>query len=447
MSASNGLERLASDVAKWTGIVIDRGGRLNALEQFVDRRVALLGAASRSDYLDSLVSPNQPEVARLVNAITVGFTWFFRDPEQIQLVGQLLRDELPAGHTARIWVAGCATGEDVYTLAMIAHAAGIRAELVGSDINSDALETAREARYGAWSLSKFPEQHRQHLELVGSACWQPLPVIRQSVRFVQHNLTQEPLLPEHAASWDLILCRNVLIYFDDSGRFQVIRNLGLALGPQRFLVLGAADVVHHIPPELELIRRGERSLLQRVVAKRSRLEAPDPLAAARPARAVLPPVAEPQAARSVALAAHAEPAEPARRLKLEAELEFGRGRFQEACVLYSLLLEENTLSPHAHLWLGVSLHMCGDLHPAARALRGALFLEPLLWPASYYLALCLERLERPEEARREYRRVLDTAHIDSALNERSSIWGDLDTWKRDILIIAAERARDTRRTG
>ena len=84
---------------------------------------------------------------------------------------------------------------------------------------------------------------------------------------------------------------------------------------------------------------------------------------------------------------------------------------------------------------------------AARALRGALFLEPSLWAASYYLALCLERLERPQEARREYRRVLDTAHAGPALHEGSSIWGDLETWKRDVLTIAAERARDTRRIG
>jgi Flp pilus assembly protein TadD len=115
-------------------------------------------------------------------------------------------------------------------------------------------------------------------------------------------------------------------------------------------------------------------------------------------------------------------------------------------VLYSQLLEQNTLSAYAHLWLGVSLHLCGDTEAAARALRGALFLDPLLWPASYYLALCLERLERPSEARREYRRVLDTAHAELSKQEVSPILGDLDTWKRDILTIARERSGTPRRT-
>jgi len=438
VSASSNLSKLASDVTKWTGIVIDRGGRLTALEQFVDRRIAALGVSSRAQYLNSLVSPDQPEVARLINAITVGFTWFFRDPEQLRLVGQLLRDELPRGHTAQVWVAGCATGEDVYTLSMIARAAGVRAEFVGSDINSDALEAARAARYGAWSLSKLPEEHRCHLEPAGHDAWQPLAEIRQNVQFVQHNLTQAPLRPAHGAGWDLILCRNVLIYFDDPGTFQVIRDLGLALGRERFLVLGAADVVHEVPRELQLIRRGERSLLQRVATLPSRPELTYPPAAARQAPGAAAPVSGPEPSPASARA---------RELKIEAEREFGRGRFQEACGLYAQVLQENTLSANAHLWLGVCLHLCGDVDAAARALRGALFLEPSLWAASYYLALCLERLERPQEARREYRRVLDTAHAGPALHEGSSIWGDLETWKRDVLTIAAERARDTRRIG
>src|SRR3984957_15984678 len=149
-------ERLARQIATWLGLDLARGGRLDGLERVLRQRVAGSGLASAADYVAGLTGPDDPEVIHLLDTITVGHTWFFRDLEQAEAIVSVLRALTKGRSRPEVWVAGCSTGEDAYTVALLAGAAGVDVEVLGTDVNPRALERARAARYADWSRRQGP---------------------------------------------------------------------------------------------------------------------------------------------------------------------------------------------------------------------------------------------------------------------------------------------------
>ncbi|MHB8468896.1 MAG: CheR family methyltransferase [Gaiellaceae bacterium] len=184
--------------------------------------------------------------ARLVDEVLVKETSFLRDRAQL--------DAIPWSRTSRVWSVGCASGEEPYTLALLAAEAGATADVLGTDLSATALAAARAGRYRPRAVravepllrERYFVQDRDRLA-VGER-------LRRSVRFVQHNVVRGPVPPAGETGFDLIVCRNVLIYFDGETAEQVVAALESALRAGGTLVLGAADVLCGTARRLERVR-------------------------------------------------------------------------------------------------------------------------------------------------------------------------------------------------
>ncbi|MDB4969325.1 MAG: hypothetical protein JWN44_5014 [Myxococcales bacterium] len=447
-SGADRTHRLAALFASRTGIDLERGNQAPSLERFVLQRSRELGLPSLDAYVEVLAG-DSPELRRLINATTIGLSWLFRDAEQLAAIERLF-DELPdRERPLELWVAGCARGEDVYSLAMLAAAHGRRVSILGSDINGDFLAQAAEGTYGAWSCRHVPARLAHDLVGQSDARRTASPALRRSVRFVRHNLLDAPPRPEHAAAWDIVLCRNVLIYFHAAEAAATVTRLASSLANDGWLFLGANEPWS--PARLEPVSIAGRIAFRRANAASvpslpfdAPLALPQPPSspATAPAQSSWPAdeATEPGEA-AVATESPSLPAEVSELLRAAADRHV-EGRFADALTLYSQVLAIAPLLHEAHLLLGVTHYMLGDHATAVQALRAALFLDPDLWPAAFYLALSHDKLGHRSEAARAYRDVLAAANKPQRFS--TVVLDQLGVWKADIVQMARARAGQAR---
>ncbi|MBZ4421076.1 protein-glutamate O-methyltransferase CheR [Myxococcus sp. RHSTA-1-4] len=255
------LTRAREVVAAITGFR-DDAISAEAVERAV--RAELSRGRSSGDLLGELIHPMSPLATTLVRAVLVGETYFFRQPEHFRFIAS---EGVPAalrrGALAlRGWSAGCATGEEAYSLAACLQASlphGFPVEVLGTDLHEASLETARRATYGTWSRRESaPKLFPLYVE-TGERQVTILPVVRRVTTFAQANLLAP--LPERFGRFDFILCRNVLTYFTPAARDAAISLLSRTLNPGGLLFLGAVEVdrvppgmVREGPPELQAFR-------------------------------------------------------------------------------------------------------------------------------------------------------------------------------------------------
>ncbi len=429
------LDQLVGLVEDWTGIDLARGGKGETLVRFVRARAAALGLGSLAEYVAQMRSAYHPEVARLVNAVTVAHTWFYRDGQQMEMAIDLIRGAALSGRASCVWVPGCASGEDAYTVAMLAVQAGLPIHVLGTDINSEVLELATKGLYGAWSVREVPPGLRPFLATCGESAFAVSDSVKRTVAFERHNLLEPAPPSPQPGGWDLILCRNVLIYFSRAKTEAAVERLGRALRPGGTLLLGATEILRNSPGDLVAVRSGDRYALRRP-APGERVE---PAPAGPPpsvgAGEVLPFIAGPE-----------PPPPPAERTaqSVAALVSLGNARLEsgepaEALGFYAKALEHDPLSAEARFFSGVAYHLSQDPAAAATALRAALLLDPDLWPAAFYLALSYDKLGQTPDALREYRRVVETSDRAPKLMSRSALLADLALFSRDVAATARSR--------
>lgn len=413
---------LAARLERWTGFDMSRGGRADALDRLLAQRTKALGLPSVDAYVAALARGDEPEAVRLVNALTVGHTWFFRDAEQTACVADVL-GRYGRATTVRVWVAGCSTGEEAFTVALLATELGIDVDVLATDLNSEALEQARSATYGAWAVREVrPERLATGFRRVG-ASFVVAETVRSRVRFERHNLLDAAPRPTSGAGWDVILCRNVLIYFRADEAAATIERFRRALSPSGWLFLGASEVLRGVPSGFSIEAVGARYALRP--------------AAAAPADARTHAQPTPVASLPSSLAARGTPSMGAGDLVQKALARVEAGEPAEALALCGRALEADSLSAYAHLVSGMALHLTGDWLAAARSLRSALLLEPDEWLASFYLALAYDRIGREADAEREYESV--HASLAAGKMGRSSL-PSLEAYRGEIALLAKSRA-------
>jgi chemotaxis protein methyltransferase CheR len=331
-------------------------------------RSALARAAPGGDAVSFLRAAADPvwgreAIAKLVDQVTIKETFFLREQRQFDAIAwQLLLQRVHAlGHgEIRVWSAACATGEEPYTLALLASEAFAPADppvsILGTDISSEALEGALAGRYRERSVRNIgPALRRRYFEekgdqfIVGER-------LRRLVRFAPHNLAHDPIPPVAEGPFDLIVCRNVLIYFDGETVERAIGGLERALRPDGMLILGSADTL------CGTVRR-----LEQVGA---------PPAAAAPSKA---------SAERVLRRPLGRPAEPAVADALDSEAWFLKGLGE---------LE------------------AGDSAAATVALRRALYVDPTFALAAFILGRAHEAASEIVAARRAYEQALRTIDLD-----------------------------------
>jgi chemotaxis protein methyltransferase CheR len=179
-------------------------------------------------------SPTEDALQALVRGVTIGETYFFRHPEHFAALREVILPDLAArGRPLKAWSAGCATGEEAYSIAL---AMGSGASVLGTDINKASLETARRAHYGRWSLRG--EAAPAGLVSVGGDAFEVTAAVRAGVRFEYLNLHGAP----YPQGFDVVFCRNVLVYFSTEAAAAVMERLEAALADGGWLVMTALDV-------------------------------------------------------------------------------------------------------------------------------------------------------------------------------------------------------------
>jgi chemotaxis protein methyltransferase CheR len=239
-----------------TGIQFGAGKRY-----FVDRRlaerVAATGQASLRGYLLKLRfdDPGGEEMQLLINEMTVNETYFYREDYQLRALCSEMMPELAArrpGEPLRIWSLPCSTGEEPYSIALhlTENWPGLETvdvEIVGSDIDTRALARARAGIYDARAVHNLPPDVLQrHFEPAGPERWRIAASLRGAVRFSTVNLSDPAEMRRHRGLYDVIFCRNLLIYFDDLSRRQAGEALFEALRPGGFVCLGHSESMSRI---------------------------------------------------------------------------------------------------------------------------------------------------------------------------------------------------------
>jgi chemotaxis protein methyltransferase CheR len=238
-----------------------------ARRHFVERRVAdrmaATGATSFARYFVRLSGDLDGEIEKFINAFTVNETYFYREDYQLacltsDLLGERLRVK-PFGEALRIWSVPCSTGEEPYSIAIWllenwpqvdAH----NVEIVGSDIDTNVLEAARAGIFGERALMRLtPKLIDKYFVATEPGRWQILDDLRQSVRFTAVNIVERSETHPHGL-FDVIFCRNVLIYFDDSSRRVAAENLYENLAPGGYICLGHTESMSRISPLFEVCR-------------------------------------------------------------------------------------------------------------------------------------------------------------------------------------------------
>ncbi len=248
-------------------------GRLN-------RRLRLLGLASFRDYIALLQSGNNTdETEHMLNCICTNETHFFREPQQFAFLENTVypgwAECVARGERSRhikVWSAACSTGEEPYSIAMsilerFPPQAGWSLEILATDLSTSALTTAVSAEWLIGKAEEIPASLLKHFMLKGTGRkegWMAAgPELRAVVRFKRLNLAG-PDYPNER-DFDLIFCRNVIIYFDAQTKAHVVRKLLGHLAPRGFLLLGHSEgiigldakVQCHVPAVYSLRARGE----------------------------------------------------------------------------------------------------------------------------------------------------------------------------------------------
>ena len=267
------------------------------LEARLDRRIAALGLAQPDRYAELVESEGGArELEVLIESLRVGETRFFRHRAQVQAVTEAVVPALArirGGGPVRAWSAGCASGEEAYTLAMLLAgglpAPGFQVSVLATDISRDALAVARAGEYPAAALAQVPDRlRRAAFEPAGESRVRVAAAMRRRVRFEQHNLADE----DYPRPFDLIWCRNVLIYFAPEARRAAVLRLIDSLAPGGFLFVGYAETLRHFDaleavrtPDALLYRKRERP------AHATPTPTPTPRPAPAPAATPIPPPA------------------------------------------------------------------------------------------------------------------------------------------------------------
>ena len=368
----------SSSVAKAAGVLQARAGFRPdpALRGRLARCLADAASAEGlavDEYVAAL-SSNEEALQRLVDRVTIQESSFFRDDAQFAAFAEQV---LPRLATGTIWSAGCANGQEPWSLAMALDEGGrTDCAILATDISLEAVARARRGWYAARELRGLSPERRERYFQPSERGYEVIPSLRRLVSFGHHNLATETP-PITVGACTVAFCRNVLIYLTDDEITAVLDRLATALGPGGHLFLGYSESLWRLPSRFALRRMGETFVYE--VAGRSD---PQPtVSAPRAPRAARPPRA-PRPAREAAPTVSAD--------------EFLR-----------------------HGQLAVEGR---DLKAAVVAFRKAAYLRPEDAEIALHLAFALESLGELADARTWFRRALETM---TAAGPSSSV---LDGW-------------------
>ncbi len=420
-------------------------GRRADLEHGLARALRASRFRTPREYLSWLTAAPEadPELRRLAAHLTVGETYFFRDRACFDALRQHVLPALIAARRAegmlrlRLWSAGCATGEEPYSLAILLDSLlpdrpDWAITILATDINAAALEVARRGLYREWSFRQNPPEVRgRHFRDRGDETFELNPSIRRMVGFAPLNLAAEvyPDVVTNTTAMDLVVCRNVLMYFTPEAQRAAVARLRRALVSGGWLVVSPVEAsAEMLRPLLPVNLTGAILYLKEPRCERSRIHSgaasggsggcgaapaqlnedsrpspapemalpdlPTPLPIWYvPDEMAPPPPVGPPHEEACAPPAEATALERARALA-------DQGNLDEARRLCEAALERDRLDPQPHLLLAAICQERAEIPAALEALRRALYLAPDAAVAHFMLGGLLLRQDQRGRGRR-----------------------------------------------
>ncbi|MBI4915781.1 MAG: hypothetical protein HY825_08030 [Acidobacteria bacterium] len=426
MTTSEVVQRLAHLIEEVSGNAIP-SGHLPFLAEIAARRAAACDRRDVAGYVDALGAGLLGDEWRsLLPLITVKESYLFRTPQHFAGIRDVLLPKLLAARAAtrrlRIWSAGCARGEEPVTLAIVlaeyAPLASWSWQIDATDVDEEALAAGRRGLFGERAVALVPAELRSRYFVRQGDQHELSPELQAHIDYRGVNLIHEPF-PVPAEPYDLILLRNVLIYFRPESQRRVVAGMARSLATPGFLFLGPSETLwqlsdalvpldleecfcyHHAPASPRPNRGAPPSsgvTLQpsRPGSAREGLRAgARPVPAGRPesapARAVKPAAVEPVSTRERLAAAGAH---------------LAANRLAEAAEQIEAALRGEPADPTARAIEGVLHDVSGRTELAVASYRATLFLDPALFQVRLLLADALRRLGFADRARHEYREAL-----------------------------------------
>ena len=427
-------------IAERAGIYFDPG-KQESLKDNLLQRMADCGLSEFADYLNLLSSPaGAKEFDRLLDLITILETHFFRDRAQFRalerfVIPEIVKKKSYPGASLRIWSAGCSTGEEPYTIAMILAALMVNKpiQILATDVSHHALKAAREGVYTARSVRDMPREYINRFFTKIGDQYLLEESIKQMVEFRYFNLISEPYPLREMSGWDIIFCRNVTIYFQAEATRKVIHNLYLSLREGGYLFAGYSESLRYISDEFSTIQmegaffyqkgppqktvrkkarsiRGRKAIRGSVTRKQkqrtgigsSSNEIEQICATAKE----FLEMGQPERASEILHPYLRETTAPESVILLQAEIALNRGDLDKAVQLCERIIQEGPLSAAGHYLLGIIYRTWEDEGKAIEQFKKVLYLEPEHALARFNLGDLFSRVGQFEEAIREYQHVV-----------------------------------------
>ncbi|MBY6186079.1 protein-glutamate O-methyltransferase CheR [Marinobacter hydrocarbonoclasticus] len=218
--------------------------------------------ATMADLVREAMRPSGSALkTQVIEAMTTNETFWFRDGYPFELLkNEVLPEFSQPNRRVRIWSAACSTGQEPYSLSISLQEYRRKnpgrlvqgAEILATDLSSQVLEQAQRGEYDALAMARgLSEPRKQFFECLGEGRMRVKPEVRQGITFRQHNLLESYLL---LGRFDIIFCRNVLIYFSPENKQKILRQFAAALNPGGYLFLGASESIANLSDDFEMCR-------------------------------------------------------------------------------------------------------------------------------------------------------------------------------------------------
>lgn len=253
--------RLRDYIHDTTGIYFQDNKRY-LLESRVGRRITALSVNGFGAYVELIMNGRaHTELPELVNAITINETFFYRNEAKFDILEKELIPEIVArqGREVRIWSAACSTGDEPYTVAILVKERlqkrfpQVRFDIVGSDINTDVLDKARAGVYSDYAVRNLSPVLLQRYFTRDGTRHVLSPEIRRMVTFKHVNLADRNAM-RFMRGFDVILCANVLIYFDTKAKQEVVTSLYNNLNAGGYLLVGFSETLYGVTQSFQPVR-------------------------------------------------------------------------------------------------------------------------------------------------------------------------------------------------
>jgi chemotaxis protein methyltransferase CheR len=423
-------------------------GRSQSLHRALWQRLQHRGINSYQEYYTLLKCrpEGRLEIRELLDLVTIGETYFFRNKAQFDalmtfvLPGLLRRKTRSRDNVVRVWSAGCSGGDEAYSIAMaimetIPSREEWRISILGTDINRNGLARAREAVYGKKAVAHLPKGYLSRYFKVQGSAYRLNPNVSALVCFEYHNLAQDPFFHEGMQQCDILFCRNVMIYFDEQTTQRVIENFHRCLSQGGYLFLGHSETLWQIPHLFERIEfpqtfvyKKKGGLLQEDAVP---FEMPVPGIASEPLTFIKETAAEktvvlkgidpglqgkpeapeqgikPHRVRPLFSTLPADSAENPRGTDLTKAVALANeAKYKEAAQLLGKIIEADNLSVEAYCLLGILLYQGRRLKEAETQFKKAIYVSPDTVLAYFNLGNMYLHQGKFREAAREFKNAI-----------------------------------------